>query len=133
MLTYALATTVGESHATLSFLIVLLANICLVGLSCVALRFLHPYGMDVEDLAVYHFIDDAAKNSLAILDSTNTFGSEDDRHRARYMTFKPEGAYAKAAAKQRVMSEPTRSRTLPGTKSQSIRHPVSTCAAEHDV
>ena len=89
--------------------------------------------MDVEDLAVYHFIDDAAKNSLAILDSTNTFGSEDDHHRARYMTFKPEGAYAKAAAKQRVMSEPTRSRTLPGTKSQSIRHPVSTCAAEHDV
>jgi len=74
---YALMTNI-PSHA-LSFLMCFLANTCFVGLIQVARHFLYPFGEDIEDLAVFHFINFAAAASLAMLDSSATF--PDDEHR----------------------------------------------------
>jgi predicted membrane chloride channel (bestrophin family) len=81
----------------LSFFIVFLANACFVGLLEIAVQMLYPYGIDSSDLAVFHFINFTAVNSLAMLDYDADLPDEDE-HQEEYLSYKPEGAYAVSAA-----------------------------------
>lgn len=93
LMNYAL--TFAVSPWWVSLIIVVVTNVCLTGLLDVAVHFIYPYGHDAEDLAVYHFIQHAAQNSLAMLDQPENFPAEDGC-KDQYLSYKPEGAYQKS-------------------------------------
>ena len=105
---YALATNVPTRW--LSIIMCILANTCFVGLLEIARRFLYPYGTDVEDLAVFHFINFAATASLAMLDSGVTI--TDDEHRVDYLPSLRTAVQAKEA-KQGELTEQIEQEELP--------------------
>eukprot|EP00937_MAST-01D_sp_MAST-1D-sp2_P006299 g6299.t1 len=73
----------------LSFIVVVLANICFQGLLAVASIFLYPYGTDQEDFAVYQFLTSTARGSLAMLQCQACDFADTDEMRAKRPKHQP--------------------------------------------